>query len=55
MANLDPQVQVKLIETSKEWAEKIADKTGGGSKMPNQYPEEFDKVYKQLAKTISGE
>ena len=53
---LDPQVQVKLIEISKEWAEKVADHTApAGSKMPKGYPKEFDNIYKQLVKTMSGE
>jgi hypothetical protein len=52
MANLDPQVQIKLIEISKEWAEEIANKSHP-SRMPQDYPKEFDSIYKQLVKTIS--
>ena len=55
MADLDPQVQVKLIEISKEWAEKTADHAGPGpTKRPGSYPKTFDTIYKQLAKTVSG-
>ena len=52
MANLDPQVQIKLIEISKEWAENTADHDGPG-KRPKSYPKEFDNIYKELAKTVS--
>jgi hypothetical protein len=53
MANLEPEVQVKLIDISKEWAEKISKKRYN-SERPSEYPKEFDGVYKQLAKTVSG-
>ena len=54
MANLDPQVQIKLIEISKVWAEETADHAGPGpTKRPGSYPEEFDNIYKKLAKTVS--
>ena len=53
MANLDPQVQVKLIEISKEWAEKTADHASPSTR-PKGYPREFDDIYKQLAKTVSA-
>lgn len=52
MAHLDPQVQVRLIEISKEWAVETANKNSP-SPMPSRYPEEFDKVYKKLEKTVS--
>ena len=52
MAHLDPQVQVKLIEISKEWAVVTANKNNPTT-MPSHYPEEFDKVYKQLEETVS--
>ncbi len=54
MLNLEPQVQVKLLEISKEWAEKVADHNGPGT-TPKAYPKEFDNIYKQLAKAISEE
>jgi hypothetical protein len=54
MADLAPEVQGKLIEISKEWAEKISRKKFD-SERPSDYPKEFDEAYKQLAKTISGE
>ena len=54
MTDLDPQVQIKLMEISKEWAEKITDKDRPSS-LPKAYPKEFDNVYKQLLKTMSGE
>lgn len=54
MADLDAQVQVKLIEISKEWAEEKANHSGPGpSKSPGSYPKEFDNIYKKLAKTVS--
>ena len=52
MADLDPQVQIKLIEISKEWAEKI-------DTFPNwdigrkQYLQNFDNIYKKLLETVS--
>ena len=52
MANLDPQVQVALIEISKEWAKGIIVKKFGSERI-SDYPKEFDNVYKQLAKTVS--
>ena len=52
MRTLDAQEQIKLIEISKEWAEKTADHDGPG-KRPKSYPKEFDNIYKQLAKTLS--
>jgi len=53
MTDLDPQVQIKLIEISKEWAEETAN-TSGPTKHPKTYPKEFDTIYKQLVKTVSG-
>lgn len=54
MPNLDPQVQVKLIEISKVWAEETADHAAPGpTKRPGSYPKEFDNIYKELAKTVS--
>ena len=53
MTNLDPQVQIKLIEISKEWAERKANKEHPGL-MINYYPKEFDPIYKELVKTISA-
>jgi len=52
MANLDPQVQIKLIEISKEWAEKTI-RNPSPENIPKVYPEQFDHVYKRLAKTVS--
>jgi len=52
---LDPQVQVRLIEISKVWAEETANHAGPGpTKRPGAYPKEFDTIYKELAKTVSG-
>ena len=54
MANLDPQVQVKLIEISRVWAEETANSSGPGpGKRPNSYPTKFDNIYKKLAQTVS--
>ena len=52
MGNLDPQVQVKLIDISKEWAEKSHERVDAFS-IPKVYPKTFDDIYKQLAKTVS--
>ena len=52
MADLDPQVQVKLIEISKEWAQ-LASKNTDPYNVPKAYPKAFDEIYKQLAKTVS--
>ena len=52
MTDLDPQVQIKLIEISKEWAEETAN-TNGPMKHPKSYPNEFDNIYEQLVKTVS--
>jgi hypothetical protein len=52
MANLDPQVQIKLIEISKEWAEKI-DTFKDWEVARKKYVENFDTIYKQLVKTVS--
>ena len=52
MADLDPQVQIKLIEVSKEWAEKTANR-GQPRDMTENYPKEFDNIYTQLVKTVS--
>jgi len=50
MADLDPQVQVKLIEISKHWAEMAgANRDTADTVLPGR----FDKIYKQLAKTVS--
>lgn len=52
---LDPQVQVKLIEISKLWAEETANHSSpGSSKSPGSYPKEFDNIYKKLAETVSA-
>lgn len=52
MTSLDPQVQIELIEISKEWAEKTANR-GQSRDMTENYPKEFDTIYKQLVKTVS--
>ena len=53
MANLEPEVQIKLLEISKEWAEQTADYAGPNPKNPISYPKEFDTIYKQLVKTTA--
>lgn len=53
MANLDPQVQIKLIEISKDWTEKKEGRTDTFN-IPKIYPKTFDIIYKQLAKTVSA-
>lgn len=52
MADLDPQVQIKLIEISKEWAEKT-DRIPNWDAGRKEYLQNFDTIYKQLIKTIS--
>lgn len=52
MANLDTQVQIKLIEISKEWAEKI-DTRHNAKSMRNEYLVNFDEIYERLSRTIS--
>jgi len=52
MANLDPQVQIKLIEISKEWTQKTHPNTDSFS-IPKAYPKTFDEIYVQLVKTVS--
>ena len=52
MANLDPQVQIKLIEISKEWAQKT-DTITNWETGRKWYLENFDNIYKQLVKTVS--
>lgn len=54
MLGLEAQVQIKLLEISKEWAEETANK-GNPTRMPKSYPKECDTIYKQLVKTISEE
>ena len=52
MVNLDPQVQIKLIEISKEWAEKTVPHTSPEN-IPEAYSKQFDHIYKKLAQTVS--
>jgi len=52
MTSLDPQVQIKLIEVSKAWAEKASTNTTYDN-MPTVYPKNFDIIYEQLVKTVS--
>jgi len=52
MADLDPQVQVKLIEIGKEWAVKL-NTFSDWDIARKKYVENFDTIYKQLAKTVS--
>jgi len=54
MANLDPQVQIKLIEISKELAEKAL-KDVTASARNKVYLENFENVYKGLVKVTTGE
>ena len=51
MLNLEPQVQIKLLDISKEWAEKL-DVTTDWETIRKQYLENFDKIYRQLVRTI---
>ena len=51
MLNLDPQVQIKLLEISKEWAEKV-DTFANYDIARKHYLENFDTIYKQLVRTI---
>lgn len=53
MADLGTDVRIKLIEVSKEWAERVAIHKEGGKQNPLAHPKEFDTIYKQLTKTIS--
>ena len=52
MADLDPQVQIKLIEISKEWAVMASSGTRADN-VQNVLPAKFDTIYKQLVKTMS--
>ena len=52
MATLDPQVQVKLIEISKEWVLKKETHTEPFN-IHTAYTKTFDTIYKKLAKTVS--
>jgi len=54
MLNLEPQVQIKLLDISKEWTEKAC-RNVNADNIPEGYPREFDKIYKQLVKTICEE
>jgi hypothetical protein len=54
MLNLEPQVQIKLLEISKEWAEKV-DAISNWRIGRKEYLENFDNIYKQLVKTIREE
>ena len=56
MVDLDPQVQIKLIEISKEWAEMAIppDIREKGAKC-KLYLDNFNAVYRQLVKTITRE
>jgi hypothetical protein len=54
MLNLEPQVQIKLLEISKEWAEKVRVITDWDTGR-KEYLENFDNIYKQLVKTIREE
>jgi len=53
MADLDPQVQIKLIETSEKWVVKAEEGRVDQFKIKEVYPKTFDTIYKQLAKTVS--
>jgi len=52
MADLDPQVQIKLIEISREWAVMAGSGTRTDS-VQTVLPNKFDAIYKQLVKTVS--
>jgi len=52
MADLDPQVQIKLMEISKEWTKETTTFTESDAKRKH-YLENFDNIYKKLAKTVS--
>jgi len=54
MADLDPQVQIKLIEISKEFAESLIERVKEDSKC-EVYLRHFDAMYKGLAKIMSHE
>jgi hypothetical protein len=54
MANLEPQVQIKLIEISKEFAEGLIEKVKEDSKC-EVYLRHFDAMYKGLVKVMSDE
>jgi hypothetical protein len=56
MANLDPQVQIKLIEISREWAQMAVpgDIREKGTRC-KLYLDNFNAVYKQLVKTVTRE
>ena len=53
MANpVDPQAQIKLIEISEKWAEKM-DTRANYEAMTKGFLEKFDTIYKALVKTIT--
>ena len=56
MADLDPQVQIKLIEIGREWAEMaIPHDIKENDARCKLYLDNFKAVYKQLVKTITVE
>ena len=53
MADLDPQVQIRLIEIAWKYAEGVRKDTGRFANKDNL--EVFDHAYKSLLKTVPGE
>ena len=54
MANLDPQVQIRIIDLAAKWAGDIEQGGMGGRETPiNKTAKYFDQAYKAILKTLT--
>lgn len=58
MANLDPQVQIRIIELAEKWVELTRDTVpsqAGSETLITRRAERFDQAYKAIIKTVVSE
>ena len=53
MANLDPQVQIRIIDLAEKWAGGVDVGTSGRENAINLTAKRFDQAYKAIIKTLT--
>ncbi|GEM_PF-1945599 len=53
MANLDPQVQIRIIDLAERWVGNVDVGTSGRENAVNVIAKRFDQAYKAIIKTLT--
>jgi hypothetical protein len=55
MDKIDPQVQVRIIDLAAKWSDETRDMGRPSEDTINRQDKLFDKAYKAIVKTVSGQ